>query len=384
MPVLIESPNGYTLTTNDFKTIKTHTFQSTDTALHNMLTLSRGELPQDLHAFLQGFSDSLVVGDKRLAALIPGAAFDLETYRLARVQVAFAPSAHMAHQMSSETVGKFDNTDAVLVRTYKALEDLDANINLQCMRIREWYGFHFPELAHIIADNQTYLRTVIAIPSKDRISDEGLKGVVGEETVKRITEAAKISVGSEMTHDDIEKIQVVSKSVVREFEFKNELTAFITEGVRTAMPNTCSLVQCELLVCRLLAHAGSLSVLAKVPASTIQIYGAEKAYFGAVKTKGNTPKYGLIYHAPTVMDSVQKGKVARILATLICLAVKVDYYGTDKGFGDELRTRLLKRVEAVERSKKGTKKVLKIGKHEFNNSKKYDAGMDGRKRVKRD
>ena len=59
--------------------------------------------------------------------------------------------------------------------------------------------------------------------------------------------------------------------------------------------------------------------LAKHPASTVQILGAEKALFRALKTKKDTPKYGLIYHASIVGQTAQKnkGKVSRILLLLL-------------------------------------------------------------------
>lgn len=299
------------------------------------------------------------------------------------MNIIFLPSVNIAHKISNETIGNYNNTDIILVRTYKALEDLDSNINLQCMRIREWYGFHFPELSNIVNDNCNYLNAVLAIKCKEDINKDSLIQILDVDVCERIFEVAKTSVGSEMTAEDIEKIHVVCLSIKKEFEFKNELSDFIVENVRKTMPNTCVLVESEMLVCKLLAHAGSLSVLAKAPASTIQIYGAEKAYFGAVRTKSDTPKYGIIYHAPILSKFEMKGKVARILATLICLAVKVDYYGEDVTFGDELKVRLMKRIAAVDRSKKNEKKVLKIGKHSFNNSKKFGADMDGAKRMKR-
>jgi nucleolar protein 58 len=56
----------------------------------------------------------------------------------------------------------------------------------------------------------------------------------------------------------------------------------------------------ELVGARLIAHAGSLMNLAKHPASTVQILGAEKALFRALKSKHDTPKYGLIYHASLI------------------------------------------------------------------------------------
>jgi len=89
----------------------------------------------------------------------------------------------------------------------------------------------------------------------------------------------------------------------------------------------------ELVGARLIAHAGSLLSLAKHPASTVQILGAEKALFRALKTKHDTPKYGLIYHASLVGQAApkNKGKVSRVLACKSALAVRVDALGEAEG-----------------------------------------------------
>jgi nucleolar protein 58 len=94
-------------------------------------------------------------------------------------------------------------------------------------------------------------------------------------------------------------------------------------------PNLTALVG-ELVGARLIAHAGSLINLAKSPGSTIQILGAEKALFRALKTKHDTPKYGLIYHASLIGQATgkNKGKIARMLAAKSALGLRVDSLST--------------------------------------------------------
>ena len=77
--------------------------------------------------------------------------------------------------------------------------------------------------------------------------------------------------------------------------------------MRAIAPNL-SVVTGELVGARLISHAGSLMNLCKYPSSTIQILGAEKALFRALKTKHETPKYGLIYHASLVGQATPKNK----------------------------------------------------------------------------
>ena len=102
----------------------------------------------------------------------------------------------------------------------------------------------------------------------------------------------------------------------------------------------------------MIAHAGSLLNLAKHPASTVQILGAEKALFRALKTKHETPKYGLIYHASLVGQSAAKfkGKISRVLAAKAALAVRVDALGDDpdNSIGLESRAKVEARLRQLE------------------------------------
>jgi nucleolar protein 56 len=85
---------------------------------------------------------------------------------------------------------------------------------------------------------------------------------------------------------------------------------------------------------RLISHAGSLTNLAKYPASTIQILGAEKALFRALKTKSNTPKYGLIFHSSFIgkAGTANKGRISRYLANKCAIASRIDCFAGIKFF----------------------------------------------------
>eukprot|EP00884_Botryococcus_braunii_P011039 jgi/Botrbrau1/19937/Bobra.0059s0054.1 len=122
-------------------------------------------------------------------------------------------------------------------------------------------------------------------------------------------------------------------------------------------PNLTVLVG-ELVGARLIAHAGSLINLAKQPGSTIQILGAEKALFRALKTKKETPKYGLLYHAQLVGQTPgkYKGRIARLLASRAALSVRFDALGEDEAddsFGREGRAKVLARLNQFENKEQG-------------------------------
>lgn len=104
--------------------------------------------------------------------------------------------------------------------------------------------------------------------------------------------AAEISMGTEITEEDLETTSALAEQVVDLTEHRQNLGNYLSNRMQALAPNLTALVG-ELVGARLIAHAGSLMNLAKSPGSTIQILGAEKALFRALKTKHDTPKYGV-------------------------------------------------------------------------------------------
>ena len=116
-------------------------------------------------------------------------------------------------------------------------------------------------------------------------------------------------------------------------------------------PNLAALIG-EVVGARLISHAGSLTNLAKAPASTVQILGAEKALFRALKTKGNTPKYGLIFHSSFIGRAAakNKGRISRYLANKCAIAARIDSFSekaTTK-FGERMRDQVEQRLAFYE------------------------------------
>ena len=140
-------------------------------------------------------------------------------------------------------------------------------------------------------------------------------------------ERAKSSMGNELSEVDEKNLQDFADYILNHFEFKKNLQGYLKDQMSHIAPNLTALLG-EAVGARLLTHAGGLNNLAKLPASTIQILGAEKALFRALKTKSNTPKYGLLYNSSyiTRADTKDKGNVSRILANKCALACKLDNF----------------------------------------------------------
>lgn len=235
-------------------------------------------------------------------------------------------SLGLSHSLSRHKL-KFspDKVDTMIVQAIALLDDLDKELNTYAMRVKEWYGWHFPEMGKIVNDNLAYARVILSMGMRTSAAEADLAEVLPEEIETAVKAAAEISMGTEITREDLDNIQALAEQVVSFTEYRAQLSGYLSARMAAIAPNLTALVG-ELVGARLIAHAGSLMNLAKSPASTIQILGAEKALFRALKTKHDTPKYGLIYHASLIGQATgkNKGKIARMLATKATMGIRVD------------------------------------------------------------
>jgi nucleolar protein 58 len=235
-------------------------------------------------------------------------------------------SLGLSHSLSRHKL-KFspDKVDVMVVQAISLLDDLDKELNTYAMRVKEWYGWHFPELGKILNDNLAYARVILAMGMRSNAPKTDLAEILPEEIESAVKSAADISMGTEITEEDLENITLLAEQVVQYSEYRTQLSSYLESRMKAISPNMTELVG-FLVGARLIAHAGSLMNLAKNPGSTVQILGAEKALFRALKTKHATPKYGLIYHASLVGQATgkNKGKIARQLASKVAIGVRVD------------------------------------------------------------
>src|SRR6202012_1521796 len=201
--------------------------------------------------------------------------------------------------------------------------------NTYAMRTKEWYGWHFPEMAKILNDNLAYAKVVLKMGMRTNWEKCDLAEILPEEIEAAVKGAADRSMGTEITDEDLGNIQNLAEQVVQFTAYRQQLASYLSARMIAIAPNLTALVG-DLVGARLIAHSGSLINLSKSPASTIQILGAEKALFRALKTKHDTPKYGLIYHASLVGQATgkNKGKIARVLAAKAALGLRVDSLST--------------------------------------------------------
>lgn len=259
----------------------------------------------------------------------------------------------LSHSYSRSKV-KFNvnRVDNMVIQAIALLDTLDKDINTFGMRVREWYSWHFPELVKIVNDNYIYAKAAQFVKDKSKLTDDSLSDlteIVGEEEKAReIIEAAKASMGQDISVIDLLNIESFAQRVLSLSEYRKQLHAYLVSKMHAIAPNLAVLIG-EMVGARLISHAGSLTNLAKCPASTVQILGAEKALFRALKTKGNTPKYGLIFHSSFIgrASARNKGRISRYLANKCSLASRIDCFSeiSSSVFGEKLREQVEERLE---------------------------------------
>jgi len=241
-----------------------------------------------------------------------------------------------------------EKRDLIVVQTIQAMDDLDKTINLFVSRVREWYGLHFPELDRLVEKHETYARLVKDIGSKDACTlDNLMKEGLPKSRAEEISEAAERSMGAELFETDLKQIQEMCGYTLQLFEARASLDKYIVELMEEVAPNI-NVMTGATLGARLIALAGGLTNLAKMPASTIQVLGAEKALFRSLKTGARPPKHGVIFQHTLVHEAKrwQRGRIARALAGKLAIAARTDAF-SGKYSGDMLRANLEKRVEEI-------------------------------------
>jgi nucleolar protein 56 len=275
---------------------------------------------------------------------------DLSDTDMSRAQLGLAHSYSRAKVKFN--VNKSDN---MIIQAIALLDTLDKDVNTFIMRVREWYSWHFPELVKIVTDNYLYAKLTLLIKDKSSLSEDSIpaiKEVLGdEELAKDVVDAAKASMGQDISPIDLINIEAFAKRVISLAEYRHKLFAYLQDKMGIVAPNLGALVG-ELVAARLISHAGSLTNLAKYPASTVQILGAEKALFRALKTKGNTPKYGLIFHSSFIGRAKQrnKGRISRYLANKCSIASRIDAFmdQSTPAFGEKMKEQVEERLRFYE------------------------------------
>ncbi|KAK8749147.1 hypothetical protein OTU49_015699, partial [Cherax quadricarinatus] len=397
-------------------------FTSAASALENINAITEGLLTEDLSAFLEANLPKpgkkkeiqLGVSDAKLGAVINEQLGVSVTHIGVVPEVVRGIRTHLNHFVKGLTPASMKQTelglghsysrgkvkfnvnrvDNMIIQSIALVDQLDKDINTFAMRIKEWYSYHFPELAKIVTDNYKFSLCANYIRDRKTLSEESLEKleelVMDSEMAQAILDASRMSMGMDISPIDLMNIERFAKRVVALSEYRKQLAEYLRSKMASVAPNLSVLIG-EVVGARLISHAGSLTNLAKYPASTVQILGAEKALFRAIKTRSNTPKYGLIFHSTFIgrAATANKGRISRYLANKCSIASRIDCFTENltSVFGEKLRDQVEERLKFYETGDLPRKNidVMHEAMIEHNNvleqgkekKRKYDSIVDG-------
>lgn len=337
-------------------------------AIRSYRLLKSGAVPEEIRQFIEKLRpfDSITVNDASVAAMLRQAGLNSQLMPEDQqqwiqgskpdfiIKASFADNSEEAMQRlrgfaislsSSRVKEASERLDLHIIQSINALDELDKIINTVGARLREWYGLHFPELDNLIQSLIAYAEIVSRAGLRQNITAEILQGAgMQDKKVEVILDAARRSKGGDMTPENLAIVKRLADQVISQSDLRRVLADHVEVAMETVAPNVKELLTVT-VGARIIAKAGSLARLATLPASTIQVLGAEKALFRALKTGARPPKHGLLFQHPLVHSAPkwQRGKIARAVASKVAIAARIDYYrhaGKDTTIRDRLNTRL--------------------------------------------
>src|SRR3972149_6819269 len=323
----------------------------------------------ELQDFLSKLNSGIFVNDASLMKLLKKNSVDVELMEDSKIEHIQSSKLHVlvdsgfakdeadarsklrdfALQLSSSKVTETsESPDLHIIQTINTLDDTDKIINGLSSRLREWYGLHFPELDNLIDSINGYAKIVLG-GKRDDLTDKVYTDAGFPETkVEMLSLLQKKSKGGAISDENLAIVQTLAKQILELFDLRNTLEKHIETQMELVAPNISGILGAA-VGARILARAGSLKKLAFMPASTIQVLGAEKALFRSLKTGSQPPKHGLLFQHALVHAAPrwQRGKIARAISTKAAIGARVDFHGG--GLNQMLLDKLNIRVVEIEK-----------------------------------
>ncbi len=265
-------------------------------------------------------------------------------------------------------------SDVMIVETINALEDLEETTGRLIERLRQWCMPYLPELDKI-SNHHLYTKIIALETSRENIRNSSFL----EGTNVELSDDYDIN----MDDNDLEIIKSFAVSLNELYESKKTLESYIQEKVHDVAPNLYDVAGAN-LAAKLIAHCNGLENLAKLPSSTVQIIGAEKAVFRHLKTGEKPPKHGLIFQHPSIRGSNwwHRGKIARAVAGKITIAARRDAFTGE--YSPELKEQLDMRIEKIKKDNPfPERRNKKSDESKRKNKKDKKSRKDKRKKPKR-
>ena len=344
---------GIIIINDKFEVVQSLRFKP-DSEISFYSQIKNANVPEVVKTFLDNlsheFSDSLEVNDQSLLEILskiyPDKNFIYKTIDSSNLFPLFVQSGFFSSEEEiSNFLQKFSieyskqqirdvsgQEDLQIIEGINSLDELDKAINILMARINEWYGLHFPELENLVKDSNEYFKFVSLGLNRSSITEKDLVSFsFSEKKLDAIFSAAQDSKGGEINSKDLSIISILSENVINLVKVRDKMLNYINDLMNNVAPNL-SAIAGPTIGARLIAKSGGLMKLAKLPSSTIQVLGAEKALFRSLKSGSRPPKHGIIFQHDKVHSSPkwQRGKIARSLASKIAIAARIDVFRGSK------------------------------------------------------
>ncbi|MGD2107351.1 MAG: ribonucleotide-diphosphate reductase subunit beta [Nitrosopumilaceae archaeon] len=247
---------------------------------------------------------------------------------------------------SSKVTTVSESPDLHIIQAINSLDEVDKIANALSSRLREWYGLHFPELENVIDSINGYAQIVLA-GKRDSLTKQVFEDAgFPDSKVEMLSLVSEKSRGGDISEKNLKIVQSMAKQMLELHDLRKNLEEHVESEMEIVAPNLSAILG-HAVGARILGRAGSLSKLASMPASTIQVIGAEKALFRALKTGAQPPKHGILFQHTLVHAAPrwQRGKIARAIAAKAAIAARVDVYG--EGLNKTLLEKLDVRVKEI-------------------------------------
>ncbi|MCI4349551.1 MAG: hypothetical protein L3J93_04975 [Thermoplasmata archaeon] len=279
--------------------------EDTDALLERMRLRRTGALaPEEREILAGGDSHASSASDRRFAVL--GA--KLSNERPSAVPLAAPPIDRLRTLVLAEgeiALREAWDPSAHIEEAVRAMSDLDRTENLLSERLESWMARDLPDV-----DGEG-----IGVPSG---TGEGVPTSSGDSPpAGSVADPKLLAARGEL-----------AKAYERLSELRHSLDRAVESAAQRSLPNL-SVLLGPLLAARMVAQAGGLDRLARLPASTIQVLGAEKAFFDHLRHGSRPPRHGLLFLHPSIQGATQRqrGRLARALAGKASIAARLDHGG---------------------------------------------------------
>lgn len=336
------------------------------------LSIKSGNTPKscaNMKSYLESLNSTISTGDEALLGILKNESIDghilegqaAEDARSVKQRLmisaglasdsndAMTKLREFAIGLSSTRVTKISGSaDLHVIQAVNSLDEVDKVANALSSRMKEWYGLHFPELENVVDSIEGYARIVLTGRRSDLTAESFEKAGFQSQKTEMLLVAASKSRGGEISDKSLEMVQSMAEQMISFYNLRRGLEEMIENEMGKIAPNL-SVILGTSLSARMLARIGSMKRMATLPASTIQVIGAERALFRSLKTGSDPPKHGLLFQHPLVHAAPrwQRGKIARAIAAKAVIAVRVDVYNEDGKLNNTLFEKLNIRIGEI-------------------------------------